>query len=163
MFDQFITDILAYGHVLSAMGWLGGGIIVTFVVGPNVSSLTPGAGLEFFAKILPKILRFFQVTVVSTLLFGVLLFLQVGNGMTTTQFDEIAVGVVIAIVTGIIAFAETIPSFRKVSKIANEAIQNKQPPSPDIAKYGRRARIGSLVGVLLLLCVLGMMIASGFS
>lgn len=163
MFDQILIDVFAYGHVLAAMGWLGGGIFMGFIIGPSISSLTPGAGLEFFVKVLPKILRFFQISVGTTLLFGILLFLEVGNGLTTTQFDEIAAGVVLAIATGVIALAETIPSFRKVSKIANEAIQNKQPPSPDIAKYGRRARQGSLVGVGLLLIVLALMIASGFS
>lgn len=53
MFDQIIIDILAYGHVLSSIGWLGGGIVIAFVIAPNLSKLTPGAGLEFFATILP--------------------------------------------------------------------------------------------------------------
>lgn len=99
----------------------------------------------------------------TTLLFGVLLFVDIGNGLTPTQYDEIAVGVILAIATAVIAYAETIPSFQKVVKFATEAIQNKQAPNPDIAKYGRRARMGSIVGVVLLLVTLAVMIASGFS
>ena len=163
MVDQILIDILAYGHVLSAIGWLGGGIFVTFVIAPNLSKLSPGAGLEFFSTVLPKILRFFQVTIGATLGFGILLFLVVGNELTPTQFDEIGVGVVLAIATGVIAFVETVPSFRKVSKFASEALQNKQPPNPEIAKYGKRARTGSIAGIVLLLAVLLMMTASGFS
>jgi hypothetical protein len=66
-------------------------------------------------------------------------------------------------VTGIIAFAVTIPAFNRVAKIANEAVKSGQPPSPDIMKYAKRASRGALVGVLLLLVVLATMIASGFS
>jgi len=163
LFDQLIIDILAYGHVLSAVGWLGGGIMVTFVIAPNVSKLAPPANLAFFAYVIPKILRFFQVVVGSTLFFGILLFLDVGSGLRPDQTNEIYLGVAIAIAAAVVAFAETIPSLSRVSKIAGEAIQNKGPPSPDIAKYANRARIGSIVGMLLLLVVLSVMIASGFS
>jgi uncharacterized membrane protein len=163
MVDQILIDIFAYGHVLGAIGWLGGGLLTGLVIGPNMRNLAPGAGLEFNAKVLPKMVRFVQAAVGVTLLFGILLFLEVGSGLTSTQFDEIGFGVALAVVTGIIAFAMTIPSFNRVAKIANEALKAGTPPSPDIMKYAKRARQGSLVGLGLLLIVLAAMVASGFS
>jgi len=163
MVDQILIDILAYGHVLSAMGWLGGGILTTFVLGPNLRNLSPGAGLEFNARILPKVLRFVEIAVGLSLVFGVLLFYVVMGDLRPDQLNEIYAGVALALITAVDAFALTIPSFRKVVKIANEALQNKQPPSPDMMKYAMRARTGSLIGTVLLLGVLVAMIASGFS
>jgi len=161
--SQFLIDILAYGHVLAAMGWLGGGILTGFVIGPSLRTLSSGAGLEFNAKVLPKIIRFVQASVGATLLFGILLFYEVGPGLTTDQFNEISFGVALAVVTAIVAFAVTIPSFNKVAKIAGEAVTNNQPPSPDFMKYAKRARQGAMLGVILLLVILATMVASGFS
>jgi uncharacterized membrane protein len=160
--DQIIIDIVAYGHVLAAMGWLGGGILTGFVIGPNLRSLSPGSGLEFNAKVLPKINRFMQATIGSTLLFGVLLFLVAGP-FTTDQFNELSFGIAVAVVIAVIAFAYVLPAFSRVAKIASEAVTSGQPPSPDIMKYAKRARQGAMLGVLLLLVVLATMVASGFS
>lgn len=163
MADQLLIDILAYGHVLSAVAWLGGGILTAFVLGPSVRMLSPAAGLEFNAKVLPKIVRFVQAAIGSTLLFGVLLFYVVGDELTPTQSYEIYAGVALALATAVVVFAVTLPSFRKVITMANTALQGGQPPSPEMMKYGKRARQGSLVGAGLLLIVLALMIASGFS
>jgi uncharacterized membrane protein len=163
MVDQILIDILAYGHVLSAIAWLGGGILTTFVLGPNLRSLSPGAGLEFNAKVLPKIVRFVQGAIGSTLVFGILLFYVVADQLTPDQTNEIYGGVALALVTAVVVFAVTLPSFRKVIGMADQAIKSGQPPSPEMMKYGKRARMGSLIGVALLLVVLLPMIASGFS
>jgi len=163
MVDQIIIDILGYGHVLSAMGWLGGGILTTFILGPSLRSLTPSAGLEFNAKILPKIIRFVNVAVGLTLVFGIGLFFAVSDQLTSTQADEIYTGAGLALVTAAVAFAVTIPSFRKVIRLASEALQGGQPPSAEMMKSAARARQGAIISVVLLLVVLVMMIASGFS
>ena len=163
MVDQIIIDILGYGHVLSAMGWLGGGILTTFVLGPSLRSLSPSAALEFNARILPKIIRFVNVAVGLTLVFGIGLFFAVSDQLTSTQSDEIFAGAGLALVTAAVAFAVTIPSFRKVIRFASEALQHGQPPSPEMMKSAGRARQGATVSVILLLVVLVMMIASGFS
>jgi uncharacterized membrane protein len=162
MVDQILIDIVAYGHVLAAMGWLGGGILTGFVIGPNLRNLSSGAGLEFNAKVLPKINRFMQATIGSALLFGILLYAAAGP-FTTDQSNELLVGISLAVVTAIVVFAVTLPAFKQIAKLANQAITSGQPPSPDIMKYAKRARQGAMVGVLLLLVILATMIASGFS
>lgn len=166
MADLLVTA-LAYLHVLSAMGWLGGALLTTFAVGPNLRKMAPAAGLEFNAKVLPNLVRFVQSMVGSTFFFGLLLLYFLYGGdlswlTTTVQGWEIAVGVTVAVIAAAIAFSFTLPSFTKVGKLAKDAIAAGQPPSPDMMKYGKRARQGSLTVIALLLIVLAMMVAAGF-
>ena len=150
------------------MGWLGGGILTTFVLGPNLMKLAPPSRLEFNAKVLPRILRFVQIALGTTLLFGILLLYEYFNGdfsslFKTGQGMELSAGVILALVVVAVAMGVTFPSFRKVIQMSNSVIQGgQQAPPPDMMKYGRRARIGSLIGVVLLLVVLAMMVSAGF-
>ncbi len=168
MADQLLIVVLAYGHVLSAIGWLGGGILTTFVVGPNVRKLSPGAGLEFNAKVLPRILRFVQVMIGTTFLFGLLLLYFFTDGnlswlVTSSQGLELTFGIVLALVTAAVVWSVTVPSFRKVIDIANSVLKGElKAPPPEMMKYGKRARQGSIAGVILLLIVLATMLAAGF-
>jgi len=160
--------ILGYGHVLSAIMWLGGGLLTAFVIGPSLRSISPPASLEFNAKVLPKIVGFVRMAVISTYVFGILLlyFFQDGDMswlMNSTQGYIISTGVLLALVAGILGLAYVIPSFNKVSKLSSEALQSGKPPSPDMMKYGKRARMGSMTAVVLLLVVLAMMVISGFA
>jgi uncharacterized membrane protein len=166
MVSAALLGILALGHVLAAMGWLGGGLLTTFVLGPNLRKLQPAANLEFNAKVLPRILRFVQAMIGATLLFGVLLLYYYYGGdlstfSKTSQGMELSVGIALALVTAAVAWTVTFPSFNKVVKIANGLLQGGQPP-PELMKYGRRARIGSLIGVTMLLIVVATMVFAGF-
>jgi uncharacterized membrane protein len=164
MASQILIEVLGYGHVLSAIGWLGGGILTTFVLGPGVRNLSQGAALEFNAKVLPRILSFVQAAIGSTLVFGLLLLYFVSDSLTTTQSYEIYAGAGIALVTAAVVWTITVPSFKKVVKISDSVLKGERPaPPPEMMKYGKRARLSSLVGVSLLLISLSMMIASGFS
>ncbi len=154
-----VLAVLFYAHIISAMSWLGGGILTTFVLAPAARGLSPTANIEFTAKVLPKILRFVQMMIVSTLLFGVLLFAYEGTaGATSTLYA----GIGLALVTTAIVFALTVPSFKKVIRIAQEMMNSKTqgPPPPEMMKYGMRARQGSILGVVLLLIVLATMVGS---
>ena len=162
-----ILWILAYGHVLSAIAWLGSGILTGFVVGPNLRKMAPAAALEFNARIIPKITRFVEMAAVSTLLFGVLLLYYNFHGdlsflMDSTQGYILSAGILIALFTAILAFSFIVPSFNKVAAFAKGAIEGGQPPPPEMMKYAKRARLSSTAGVFLLLFVLAMMVASGF-
>jgi hypothetical protein len=143
--------------------------LTTFVIGPNLRNLAPAAGLEFNTKVLPRIVRFIQAMIGSTFVFGLLLFYFIHDGdfswlSSTAQGFEISTGIVLALATAAVVFSVTLPSFRKVSSIANGVLQGgEKAPPPEMMKYGKRARLGSLAGVVLLLLVLSMMVASGFS
>jgi uncharacterized membrane protein len=166
MVSELVTQIFAFGHVLSAMGWLGGGMFTALALGPNLRKMSQGASLEFNAKVLPNLMRFVQVSIGSTILFGLLLLYAVSNGdmsyFSTTQ-GEVSVGIVLALVTAIIAWSVTIPSFKKVSRAAAAALGgSQQGPPTEMMTYAKRARQGSMVGVILLIITLAMMVAAGF-
>ena len=142
--------------------------MTAFVIGPSLRSMSPPASLEFNAKVLPKIVGFVRMAVVSTYLFGVLLLYFFNDGdmswlMNSTQGYIISAGVLIALVAGILGLAHTIPSFNKVSKLSAEALASGKPPAPEMMDYGKRARTGSMAAVFLLLIVLAMMVISGFA
>ncbi|QQG48106.1 MAG: hypothetical protein HY247_04930 [archaeon] len=154
--------VLLYGHVVSAIAWLGGGILITFVVGPGVRGLSPMANLEFTAKVLPKILRFIQASIGTTFLFGLLLFYYLGVDATSSASLWIDAGIGVALIAAAVVFGVTVPSFKKVIKMAQEKIASgaQGPPPPEMMKFGTRARMGSIAGVSLLLVVVLLMISA---
>jgi uncharacterized membrane protein len=68
-----ITAVVAWLHIISAIGWLGGGIMFAFVVGPALAKLSPPSSGEFLVKVVPRVVLFFQISAGTTILFGVLL------------------------------------------------------------------------------------------
>lgn len=65
--------------------------------------------------------------------------------------------------TAVLVFTVTVPSFHKVIWMADELLKTGgQAPPPDFAKFANRARMGSIVGSVLLLLVLACMVAAGF-
>ncbi len=168
MVSAALLAILAFGHVLSAVGWLGGGLLVTFVLGPNLVRLAPAARLEFNAKILPRVIRFVEVTIGTTFLFGLLLLYVYFNGnftflSGTAQGLELSSGIILALGDAVLANAIIFPTFRKVIRMSNDLLQGgQQAPPPELLKYSERARLGSLIGVFLLIIVLALMVFAGF-
>jgi len=167
-----MTDIvlafLTFGHILSAMGWLGGGLITGFALGPNLRKMSQTAALEFNAKVLPNLVNFVSAAAGTTILFGILLlgylYSQDSTYFSSTSGMDVSVGIVLAAVTAAIAFSMTIPSFKKVSKISAELLAGtQQAPPPELMKHAKRARQGSLLGVSLLLITLAAMVAAGVS
>lgn len=126
------------------------------------------ASLEFNSKVLPRVIRFVQAAVGSTFLFGLLLLYYLYSGSfsslsSSPQGMVLYSGILLAVVVAIVAWTVTFPSFKKVIRISDDLLQSgQQTPSPELTKYGRRARMGSMVGLLLLLIVLALMVSFGF-
>lgn len=160
--------IVAYGHILSAIGWLGASLLTGFIIGPGLQKLSPPARLEFVAKLIPKILRYVAGMIAGTFVFGILpLYFFTGRDFSmmspsTTFGAAISAGVAIALITAVLAFAFIFPSFRKMASISEQVLKSGGQPPPEMAKFANRARVGSLVGALLLLLVLVMMVTAGF-
>lgn len=171
MVNGALVTVLAYGHIISAMGWLGGGILTSLVLAPNLAQLSPPSRLEFNSKVLPKIVRAVSAFIGMTFVFGFLLlyFFQDGayGGFSvlssgSTQGMILSVGIALALIAGIVGWGVVVPSFGKIAAISKAALAEQKPPGPEIMKYGGRAKKGSLVGLVLLVVVLAMMVTSGF-
>ena len=164
---MLLTWILAWLHVISAIGWLGGGILFAFVVGPALGKLSPASSGEFLLKVVPGVVRFFQVSAGLTILFGFLLLYNLGGLalLSTTSFYglDLTVGITLAIVAFLesefVAVRFQLKAVRLVREMAS-SIQH-QPPV-DLPGALRMARITATVAVLLLLATSIAMVGAGF-
>ena len=154
-----IITVLAFLHVLSAMGWLGGATLFVSAVVPGTRSMSPAASLEFLAKVGPRSTRFFAGSATATIVFGLALLGLVPGLMGTSLMGGVAFGL-IAYVTAIF----TMISFRKADNIAKERLASGQtgPPPPELAKALKRGGITVVLTVLLLIIALMFMIVTGF-
>jgi len=167
--DPVIITLLAYRHVLSAMGWLGGALLTAFVISPRLQTVTLQSRLEFLAKAMPGLVRFIIGMIIGTFVFGLLLLFGLANGdmsllAPTTPFGlAISAGVALAAIAGIVGLAISVLSFNKIIAIAQETLKSGQtPPQPEMMKYSMRARRGTTLVAVLLLGVLLMMVVAGF-
>jgi len=163
-----LITLLAYGHILSAVGWLGGGLLTGFVVGPGLQKMSAPARFEFLAKVIPKMIRYVGGMIGGTFIFGLFLLYFFVDGdfsrlSPSTPFGAaMSAGIALAVLTAVIAAAVTFPSFGRMSRIAGELLKSGQQPPPELMKYAARARMGSVAGAVLLLVVLATMVTAGF-
>jgi uncharacterized membrane protein len=154
-----VVTVLAYLHIISAMGWLGGAVLFVSVLAPGLRSLTSSASLEFLAKVGPKSTRFFAFAATATIVFGLALLLAIPELLGTPLVFGIGLGLV-AYLTAVL----TMLSFRKVDDIANEILAGKRqgPPPPEFTKALRRGGLSVTATTLLLVLALIFMVTAGF-
>lgn len=155
-----IITVLAFLHIISAMGWLGGAILFVSVIAPGLRSISPMASLEFLAKVGPRATRFFIGAATSTIIFGLLLLFSF-----SVDFGwKLDAGITIALIAYVIALVVTVPSFRKADRLAKEALASGQagPPNPELPKAIKRGGVATTIVVLLLIVALAFMVGTGF-
>jgi len=160
MVAPIVITILAYLHIISAMGWLGGAVLFVSVVGPGLRTLSPMARIEFLSKIGPGATRFFIGSSTATIIFGLGLLFSFPNGFDAT----ITAGLTLGLIAYLDAILVAIPSLRKADHLANEMLASGQagPPSPELAKTLKRGGIGVATVVVLLVITLIFMVTAGF-
>lgn len=154
--------------MLAGMGWLGGALLTTFAVGPNLRKLTQTASLEFNARVLPSMVRFTRAAATLTLLFGLALlgymYSQDNSYFASTSGMDVSAGIVLAIIAAAVGFSVVIPSFFKIGKLAAKALEGgQQAPPGDMMALAKRARTGSMIVLLILLVTLAAMVTAGVS
>jgi uncharacterized membrane protein len=161
------TWILAWLHVISAICWLGGGIMFAFVVGPALSRLSPSSSGEFLVKVVPRVVVFFQVFAGLTILFGVLLLYNMGGlGLLSPSSSyglDLTVGAAIAIVAFIESEFVAVPIQLKAIRMIRKmlAAGQHQPPA-EFPKTLRMATITATLTVVLLILTSLFMVGAGF-
>ncbi len=168
MADPFTLTVLEYGHIISAIGWLGGGLLITFVLGPGLQTVSPPARLEFLAKVMPRILNYIVGMIAGTILFGLLLlYFFIGGDFSmlspsTTFGTALSAGIGLAVITVIIAVTMVVIPTRRIMAIAQQVLKSGETPPPELMKLSKRARMGSVMGAVLLLVVVVLMVSAGF-
>ncbi|MCI4322119.1 MAG: hypothetical protein L3K18_02285 [Thermoplasmata archaeon] len=161
------TWILAIGHVVSAMCWLGGGIIFVFVVAPALSKLSPASSGEFLVKVVPNVVRFIQVFAGLTILFGFLLLYNLGgtsilSGSSFYSVD-LSIGITLALAAFVLAEFVSAPLQMKAVQMIRDMMASgaHQPPAafPGTLK---KASLSAMATAVLLILTSIAMIGAGF-
>lgn len=163
-----VTAVLAFFHILSAMAWLGGGILFAFVIAPKFAKLQPSSTRDFFVTIQPGVIRFFQIVAGLTILFGLLLLYDSVGGdwsklsLSTSWGFDISLGMTVAIVAFVISEFIAVPTFLRLVRLF-------QAPPPEVGQMpaelpilARRAALQSFVLVGLLLVAMAFMVGAGY-
>lgn len=140
------------------------------VVAPGLAKLSPGSSGEFFVKIVPRVIRYFQSLAGSTILFGVLLlYVGVNNGdfPAFTASSAWGLSVMIGLGLGFVAFLISefvaVPPLKKAIRIITEMQQSDQhQPNPELPKTLKRAALTANTTVVLLILTLVFMVSAGF-
>ncbi|MCI4352726.1 MAG: hypothetical protein L3K14_04980 [Thermoplasmata archaeon] len=159
--------ILAWLHVISAIGWLGGGIMVVFVIGPALARLSPVSTGEYFVTVVPRVGRFFQIVPVLTIVFGALLLYDNGGfgllSLSTTYGLTLSIGVIFALAAFVVAEFFAIPSMFKIVRMVKKmrASGQAQPPTEFLAT-AKLARVTGALSAVLLIITSIFMVGAGF-
>ncbi|HKT22572.1 MAG TPA: hypothetical protein VJR06_08195, partial [Nitrososphaerales archaeon] len=116
---------------------------------------------EFLTKVGPKQLRFFAGASTATIVFGLaLLFATFGSDYSSWPW-YIEAGLSMGFVAYLIAVLVTIPTFRKVDKIAHEIMSKAPgPPPPEFMKLLKRANMATMLVAIILVVALAFMVSS---
>jgi hypothetical protein len=160
MVAPVIVTILAYLHVFAAMGWLGGAALFLSVIAPGLRKLSPGASIEFLAKVGPMATRFFIGSATGTIVFGLALYFV----LTFPPGSGIFLGILFGLAAYVDALVVAVPGFRKADHLAQDMMKNAQggSPPPAFQKAIRRGGLGVASTVVLLVIALLFMVAAGF-
>lgn len=166
-FHVLATWILAWLHVISAIGWLGGGIMFAFIIGPALEKLSPSASAEFLVKVVPRVARFFQAIAGLTVLFGILLLYNLGGpgllSWSTSYGVDLTVGVSIALIAFVLAEFVVIPiQLRAVRMIRDMLAAGEHQPPAAFPGTLRWAKITATLLVVLLIIASVFMVGAGF-
>jgi uncharacterized membrane protein len=164
---MLLTAVLAWLHVISAISWLGGGIMFGIIIAPMLSKLSPPAAGEFLVKVGPRVARFFQAFAGLTVLFGLLLLYNIGGfGLLTlsnTYGIELTIGVSFALAAFVVSeFFAVPPILKAVRLIKQMQSSGSHEPPAELAKTLRIAGATAMFLLVLLLLTSVFMVAAGF-
>lgn len=162
---MILDTVVLWVHIFGAIGWLGAAMVFGMVIGPSLPKLSPGTRAEFMVKVTPKYVRYVEILSVITLVFGVAMVAVLADGnfsimSPSTPFGlYISTGAILALVAEALAFTVIVPSAHKIVKLTEVMMKNPGPPSPELIAAGKRLRIGSVIGMILLILVTVFMVA----
>lgn len=165
---ELLQTILAYAHILSAMGWVGAGLLFGLVIAPRLPRLSLPSSREFFVKVVPSILRFFQIVAVLTLVFGALLLYVMTSGdlrqvSTSTSWGfALTFGLPSALAVFLFSEVVTVPALKRVVDLHGKMSPDGSNVPPELPRAARRAGMTALTTLALLLLTVSFMVAAGF-
>ena len=168
MASTLILGILAWFHVLSAIGWFGGDIVLLIGMEPKLGKLSPATRGELTTTLFPRLNRLELVFATGTVLFGLLFAYEFTGGNLTMLSPATPWGLAITVgaTLGFVAFLLEVivdyPAEKKVIAIMTEMRANDQlVPPAELSKYHERSEFAETAVLILLFTSLAFMVASG--
>ena len=154
--------VLAWIHILAAIGWMGTAMFLVMVLTPSMVGLSPGSRKELVLKLFPRFIRYVTVFATLTLVAGVLLALGMIGQLdpSATRGLRVSIGAFIALVAYVLALGVGLRSARKLMKILGTPQDPQQSPPPEIAVLQRRMRFTATAVVTLLALTLVFMVTA---
>jgi uncharacterized membrane protein len=162
---MILNTVVLWVHIFGAIGWLGAAMVFGMVIGPSLGKLSPTARGEFMVKVAPRYARYIEAFSILTLVFGVAMVAVLADGNTSilswsTAFGfYISIGAALALVAEILAFVVILPATHKIVNISEALAKNPGPPPPELMVASKRLRVGSTLGMVLLILVTIFMVA----
>jgi uncharacterized membrane protein len=161
------TWILAWGHVIAAIGWLGGGILFGFVIAPALEKLSPASRGEFMLKVVPGIARFFQAIAGLTVLFGALLLYNMGGPGLLNPSTFYGLDLTVGVTFALLAFLESefiaVPILLRAVRMVREMVASgAHEPPPEFLRTMRLVKLTAFLSLVLLLLTSICMVGAGF-
>lgn len=138
-----------------------------FVVGPALAKLSPPSSGEFLVKVVPRVVRFFQIFAGTTILFGVLLLFSFGRvpvlDFSTSYGVELTIGLSLGLAAFLISEFVAVPiQLKAINMIKQMQASGQHQPPPEFPKTLKRASNTATLTVVLLILASVFMVAAGF-
>ncbi len=165
---MWLTDLLATFHVLFAVAWLGGAIMFGVIIAPAAARISPAASREFFVRVAPGVLRFFQIVPVLAIFFGLLLLYNMTGGdwsmlsSSTSWGLDTSVGMAFGIGAFVVGEGGAAPALQRMIRLLSNLGSPGGPSPEEVPRAAMRARVMATATLVLLLGAMVFMVGAGF-
>ncbi len=160
-----INVVLAFLHIVSAIGWMAATVSLMMVVGPVMGTLSPGNRSELALKLIPRIGPFVGIFSTLTIIFGIALVWTLTNGNLgalaprTIWGIAMSIGMVLTLGTVVLGTAGAARTSNKILKIIKQEQSSQEPVAQaEIPTLQNRLRISLALVVALQLATVALMV-----
>ena len=164
MGDPAVTSVLAFLHIIAAIGWFGGVVFFLSSVAPGLRKMSAASRIDFSANIGPGIIRFLGISGTLTLIFGLGLLYEVFGGDPSVWPASIEAGFGLGLLAFVVDLTVTVPASRRLDKLSKELVKspNPGPPPPEFVKDFQTLGRGAIAIAVLLLLATVFMVGTAF-
>lgn len=158
--------ILGWLHVFFAACWLGGAVLVAFVIEPASRRLSPQSSTEFAKRFIPLVGKFMGIITTLTILFGALFYYSITDGRIFTdpagQWNLVMyAGASLGFITYVFGIVVMLPLAKRIERVSKDTESNPSAGGRMEELMARMGRI-SMVDLILLVAVFTLMAIAAY-
>lgn len=148
-----IYALIRFGHIASAIVWLGLVFFMAFVRPRMFAGLSDDTLRQVMPHLAKNVTPMIGVASTLTILFGVLLHIDLGSRI---GFANIGMGLNLAIVLALVMYGIGLGVIMPVANRTAKVLQGGTPPTPDeIRRLGTATHVIAGLGILVLFVMVG--------